>query len=135
MLKGEAEWSPRGMTKGTSELGKKGEKIARKYLRRQGYRIRALNYSCPSGEIDIIAQDGKTISFVEVRTLSSGKYGPPFETLTFRKRRNATRTALHYLHRFNLADRDWRFDFVGIVLPENSAPEIELVKDAFRPAR
>jgi len=122
-------------TKETSDLGRRGEKIARKFLRRQGYRIRALNYSCPYGEIDIIAQDGKTIAFVEVRTLSSEKYGPPFETVRYHKRRRATRVARHYLHRFRLADRDWRFDFVGIVLDEKGSPEIELIKDAFPPTR
>ena len=119
------------MTKETDDLGRKGEKLARKFLRRQGYRIRALNYSCPQGEIDIIAQDRKTIAFVEVRTLSSGKYGPPLETVRHGKRRHATQAALHYLYRYKLQDQDWRFDVVGIVLPEDGPPEIELVKDAF----
>lgn len=123
------------MTKGTDELGKKGEKIARKFLRRQGYRIRALNYSCREGEIDIIAQDGRTIAFVEVRTLSSGRHGPPFGTVRQKKRRHATRAARHYLHKYHLADRDWRFDFVGIVFAEKGSPEIELIKDAFAPTR
>ena len=121
------------MAKKTGELGKKGEKIARKFLRRQGYRIRALNYSCPYGEIDIIAQDRRTIAFVEVRTLSSGKYGLPYETLKYKKRYNLTRAARHYLHTYNLLDFDWRFDFVGIILPEEGPPEIELVRDAFPP--
>lgn len=123
------------MTTRTDELGKKGEKIARKFLRRQGYRIRAMNYRCPYGEIDIIAQQRNTICFVEVRTLSSGKYGPPFETLTHRKKRHLCRAARHYLHKYNLMDRDWRFDFVGIILAEKCPPEIELVKDAFPPTR
>lgn len=119
------------MTKETDDLGKKGEKLARNFLQRQGYRIRALNYSCPQGEIDIIAQDRKTIAFVEVRTLSSGKYGPPFETVRYGKRCHATRAALHYLYRYKLQDRDWRFDVVGIILPEKGHAEIELIKDAF----
>jgi len=123
------------MTSQRSELGKKGEKIARNFLRRQGYRIRAMNYRCPYGEIDIIAQQRSTICFVEVRTLSSGKYGPPFETLTHTKRRRLTRAARHYLYRYKLTERDWRFDFVGIILAEKGPPEIELVKDAFPPTR
>ncbi len=123
------------MTRETEEIGKKGEKIARRFLRRQGYRMRALNYSCSHGEIDIIAQDGKTIAFVEVRTLSSERHGPPFGTLRYAKRRRATRAARHYLHRYNLADRDWRFDFVGIILPDKGPPEIELIQDAFPPTR
>ncbi len=123
------------MASQTDELGKKGEKIARKFLRRQGYRIRAMNYRCPYGEIDIIAQQGNTISFVEVRTLSSGGYGPPFETLSYNKRRCATRTARNYLYKYNLMDRDWRFDFVGILLAEKGPPEIELIQDAFPPTR
>ena len=123
------------MTIETDALGKKGEKFARKFLRRRGYRMRALNYSCPYGEIDIIAQDGKTIAFVEVRTLSSGEYGPPFETVRHAKRRRATRAAHHYLYKYNLTDRDWRFDFVGIVFQERGSPEIELIKDAFPPTR
>ncbi len=123
------------MARETDDLGKKGEKIARNFLRRQGYRMRAINYSCPHGEIDIIAQDRKTIAFVEVRTLSSGKYGSPFEALSREKRRHVTRAARHYLHRYRLEDQDWRFDFVGIILPENGPPEIELIKDAFPPRR
>jgi len=123
------------MTKDTDGLGKKGEKFARKFLRRQGYRIRAINYSCPGGEIDIIAQDRGTIAFVEVRTLSSTKYGSPYETVRYKKRRHATRAAHHYLHRYRLQDHDWRFDFVGIILPEKGPPEIELIKDAFAPVR
>ncbi len=123
------------MIRDTDELGKKGEKTARKFLRRQGYRIRAMNYSCPYGEIDIIAQDRKTIAFVEVRALSSGRHGPPWETMSYRKRRNVTRAARHYLHKYNLMVHDWRFDFVGIVFPEKGPPEIELIKDAFPPTR
>lgn len=123
------------MTRERDDLGKKGETLARKFLRRRGYRIRALNYSCPRGEIDIIAQDRKSIAFVEVRTLSSAKYGPPFETVRYVKRRRATRAALHYLHRYRLQEMDWRFDFVGIILPEKGPPEIELIKDAFPPVR
>jgi putative endonuclease len=119
----------------SDELGKRGEKIARKFLRRKGYRIRAMNYRCPNGEIDIIAQRGKTIRFVEVRTISSEKYGPPFGTMTYEKRRRATRAAVEYLHRFKLADRDWEFDFVGIVLGAEGPPEIELIEDAFPPTR
>jgi len=123
------------MTKETKDLGKKGEKIARNFLRRQGYRIRAINYSCPGGEIDIIAQDRKTIAFVEVRTLSSGKHGPPIETLSYEKKLHARRAAQYYLHRYKLLDHDWRFDFVGIIVPEKGPPEIDLIKDAFRSER
>jgi putative endonuclease len=123
------------MTRETEEVGKKGEKIARRFLRRQGYRMRALNYSCPYGEIDLIAQDGKTITFVEVRTLSSERHGPPFATVRYAKRRRATRAAHHYLYKYNLAHHDWRFDFVGIILPEKGPPEIELIRDAFPPTR
>jgi len=125
----------RSMSKGTDQLGKRGEKIARKFLRRRGYRIRALNYSCPYGEIDIIAQDGKTIAFVEVRTLSSGKHGPPFDSVGREKRRRVTRAARDYLHKYKLAAHDWRFDFVGIILAEKGSPEVELIKDAFPPTR
>jgi putative endonuclease len=123
------------MTIETDALGKKGENNARRFLRRQGYRIRALNYSCPYGEIDIIAQDGKTIAFVEVRTLSSERHGPPFGTVRYAKRRRATRAARHYLYKYNLADRDWRFDFIGVIVGEEGAPQVELIKDAFPPAR
>jgi putative endonuclease len=124
-----------GVAEQTNQLGRKGEKLARKFLRRQGYRIRAINYSCREGEIDIVAQDKKTIVFVEVRTLSSGRYGLPYETVTYKKRRHLTRTAHHYLHRYKLLDYDWRFDFVGIILSEDGPPEIELIKDAFAPVR
>jgi len=123
-------------TEGKKKLGIAGEKLAQKYLRRKRFRIRALNYQCPHGEIDIIAQDKNTIVFVEVRTRSTDKYGSPFDLLGEEKKHHLTRAAKHYLGRFHLDHHDWRFDFVGVITGgKGKNTKFEHIEDAFPPRR
>ncbi|HDH53078.1 MAG TPA: YraN family protein, partial [Nitrospirae bacterium] len=68
-------------------LGQKGEELAVKYLRKKGYKIIKQNYKTKIGEIDIIANDGGTLVFVEVKTRESIAYGMPFEAVNSYKRR------------------------------------------------
>lgn len=67
-------------------LGRKGEKLTEKYLKKRGYRILKRNYRTPFGEADIIATDGDTVAFVEVKTRTSDSYGRPSEAVTQQKR-------------------------------------------------
>ena len=113
-------------------FGDRGERAAANYLKRQGYRIVSRNYSTPWGEIDIVALDGTTIVFVEVKTRQSIAAGHPFEAVTHEKQSKLTRMALVYLKKYKLLEHPARFDVVSIVWPEASRqPEITHFRNAF----
>jgi len=101
-------------------------------LRKRGYKILKRNYAGKSGEIDIVAYDKGTISFVEVKTRLSENYGPPELSVTREKRKRIIRTALNYLAINHIDDIDFRFDVVSILFKEDdNKPDIELFKSAF----
>ena len=114
------------------ELCKKGEALAGTFLKKRGYKILKRNYVSKYGEIDIVAYDKSTISFVEVKTRQSENYGPPELAVTKEKRRRIIRTALHYLVINHIEETDCRFDVVSILFKENdNKPNIELIESAF----
>ena len=114
------------------ELCKKGETLAGKLLKKRGYKILKRNYVSKYGEIDIVAYDKGTISFVEVKTRQSENYGPPELAVTKEKRKRIIRTALNYLVKNHIEDIDYRFDVVSILFKENdNKPDIELFESAF----
>jgi putative endonuclease len=115
-------------------LGTRGERIAASYLKRQGCRIITRNYTCPVGEIDLVALHDDTIVFVEVKTRSSDEAADPEIAVGHRKRRRLTRAAKHYLVRKAAEDAPCRFDVIAIVLPQSGDPQIEHFVDAFEPA-
>ena len=79
------------------ELGRFGEELACRYLQQHGYRIRNRNFRCRCGEIDIIAEHGAVLCFVEVKTRTSGRFGRPAEAVTEAKRRKIYRCAEYYM--------------------------------------
>ena len=111
------------------KLGEKGEGLAAKFLRNQGYKILEQNYKTRIGEIDIIAMDGEKLVFVEVKTRESLHYGRPFESVTRSKRRKISNVAILYLKRLKIIP-PCRFDVVSIY-HDQGRPEFELIKDAF----
>lgn len=111
-------------------LGIKGENLATKFLKKKGYRIIARNYKTPIGEIDIIAQDGNTIVFVEVKTRADELFGHPFEAVNKRKRKKLKDLALLYLKRQG-KEYPLRFDILSILYRDDGKKEIEHIKDAF----
>jgi len=114
------------------ELCKKGETLAGKLLKKRGYKILKRNYVSKYGEIDIVAYDKGTISFVEVKTRRSENYGPPELAVTGEKRKRIIRAALNYLVINHIEDIDCRFDVVSILFKENNnKPDIELFESAF----
>jgi len=114
------------------ELGDLGERLAVKFLRRGGYGILARKYRCKFGEIDIVAKDRNTLVFVEVRSRTDPGYGHPYESIDYRKREHIKRVAVEFLKRFDLFDRDCRFDCVSVLFDDNlKLKQIELIKDAF----
>ncbi len=109
-------------------LGNNQEEAAVAYLKEAGYQIIARNYQIRGGEIDIIAQDGETLCFVEVRSRRSTNLGHPLESVTRSKQMHLIRAARHYLMAHPGLDCPMRFDVIGIVLNPYS---ITLVKNAF----
>lgn len=115
-------------------FGDRGERAAVKFLKRQGFRIVKRNYATPWGEIDIIALDGTTIVFVEVKTRSSLIAGRPEEAVTLDKQKTLTRMALAYLKKYRLLEHSARFDVIAVLWPDEShAPEIRHLRNAFEP--
>jgi putative endonuclease len=115
-------------------FGNRGETAAARFLRQQGYRIVRRNYATPWGEIDLIALDGATIVFVEVKTRTSLNTGQPEEAVTLEKQKKLTRMALTYLKKHKLLEHSARFDVIAIVWPDESRePEIRHLRNAFEP--
>lgn len=80
-----------------SQRGRHAENVAAAFLQQQGLELVARNYRCRFGEIDLIARDGKTLVFVEVRMRSSNSFGGAAASITAAKRGKLTRAARHYL--------------------------------------
>jgi putative endonuclease len=112
------------------ELGKKGEELALRFLKKRGYRIIEKNYVCKMGEMDIIAKEKDTLVFIEVKTRTSMAFGPPQLAVTRFKQRQLSKVALYYLKEKRLENVKARFDVVAILLVQKGE-EIELIRDAF----
>ena len=111
-------------------LGGRGENVAAKYLRNQGYKILERNFKCVVGEIDIIARDGKTLVFVEVKTRAYDDPTPE-DQVNEPKRHQLTKAAKFYLTRYGIPQPPARFDVVAIVWPQGRDPQIRHTPDAF----
>lgn len=114
--------------------GKKGEELAALYLERQGYQILKRNYRLPQGEIDLVAREGNTLAFIEVRTKSTDFYGTPAESISERKKRRLRQLAAQFLAREGAGReiRAFRFDVVAISFgASGEVREITLLKNAF----
>ena len=113
-------------------LGLRGEKAAARYLKRQGYIIVGHGERDRIGEIDLVAVDGKTIVFVEVKTRTAHDLGHPAEAVDRDKQRQLTRVALSYLRRHDLLEYRARFDVIAIIWPsDQKQPTIEHIQNAF----
>jgi putative endonuclease len=111
-------------------LGRRGEEIAARHLRRCGYRILERNYRAAGAEIDLVAADRETFVFVEVKTRSSAAFGTLAEAVDERKAARIHRAAGIYLRHIHAAERPTRFDIVAIIGAGRTS-RLELLKDAF----
>jgi len=113
--------------------GASGEAAAARHLERLGYKALHRNWRCRTGEIDIVAEDGDTLVFVEVRTRRRiGTFGTPLESVDARKIRQVRDTALAYLHLNGKHGSAVRFDVIAVTLGDNGeAAELRHVKMAF----
>jgi putative endonuclease len=124
------------MTLPNKKLGAKGEEIAVSYLKRRGYRILERNYRIKLGEIDIIAEQGADLVFIEVKTRSDTLFGSPFDSVTVTKQRQLSKVALEYMSKQSCHNRPARFDVVGVHLKaanevQLQEAKIELMQNAF----
>jgi len=110
-------------------LGDRGEKLAAGFLKKSGLKILKRNYTSPTGEIDIIARDGDTVVFVEVKTRTDDQFGPPEQAVGGRKQQKIRTAALHYLQGLKEQPAA-RFDIVSIYV-RGDKEEVEHIKDAF----
>jgi putative endonuclease len=120
-------------------LGNLGEAYAAAYLEQRGYRLVAANFTLPVGrnlrgavvnaELDIVAYEGETLCFVEVKTRTSDSFAPPEVNVDRRKRRQVARAARAYRRIFELDDQSYRYDVVTVVLAPGATPQINLIRN------
>jgi putative endonuclease len=117
-------------------LGQRGERAAAKFLKRRGYKILAVGDRLKHrDELDIVAADGRTVVFVEVKTRTSQTQGHPAEAVDAAKQRRLTKLAVTFLKRHALLDYSARFDVIAVTWPENARkPRIEHIENAFEAA-
>lgn len=111
-------------------IGRRGERLACRYLRRRGYALLCRNYAANRHEIDLVMEEPgtDTVVFVEVKTRSRTDYGLPAEAVTAEKRRFLRLAAQSFLIRYGLTDRPARFDVVEVFWPSR---QISHISDAF----
>jgi putative endonuclease len=115
-------------------LGRRGEDAAARHLARLGYVIVARSHRDNIGEIDLVAVDGRTVVFVEVKTRTSHDAGHPADAVDMAKQRRLTRLALSYMKRHDLLECSARFDVVAVTWPVGRGrPTIEHYRNAFEP--
>ena len=95
--------------------GRKGERIACRFLLKQGFDILARRYRSRSGELDIIAYEGDTLVFIEVKTRSSAEFGEPWEFVDWQKQQILRRTAEDFIADHDLGQFAYRFDIVSVL--------------------
>lgn len=115
----------------TRAQGRLGEDEAARWLVRRGYRIVERNFTCKAGEIDVVAEDGDTLCFVEVKARANRTFGRAIEAISAQKQRRIARAASWYLTQ-HPTDRPCRFDVLAMDLDPEEGWRFELVRDAFR---
>jgi putative endonuclease len=118
------------MTFARLELGKTGEDLACRELERRGYAILARRWRQRAGEIDIVARDGDTLVFVEVKARDGRRFGAPAEAVSPFKQRRIAQLAVQYLTRNRVAACRCRFDVVSVDV-DAGRPVVEVFQNAF----
>jgi putative endonuclease len=113
-------------------LGRRGEAWALGHLEALGFRILETNYRCPLGEIDVVAERGGALVFVEVKTRQSHRYGRPEEAVGFAKQRRLTRLAQWYRKERGRADASASFAVLAVTWSAGGRPEARLIENAFQ---
>lgn len=115
-----------------SATGSRGEQLAADYLDRAGLTVLERNFRCRAGEIDLVAQDGNELVFVEVRTRVGSAFGTPEESVTLRKQRKMAECAYAYLAQHSVSNRPWRVDVIAIQLERGVVKRLDHYKHALQ---
>ncbi|MBW1704393.1 MAG: YraN family protein [Deltaproteobacteria bacterium] len=121
------------MTKERLSLGRFGEDLAFKEIKDLGYKRIIRNYRCPLGEVDLIAKDGDTLVFIEVKTRKGRSLAYAKEAVNDKKRRQLSKVALFYMKSNNLNEVRARFDVVAVSLAGGDQ-QVEVIRNAFESA-
>ena len=125
------------------DLGRRGEEFAAAYLLQSGFQIVAANFEIPVGrnragalvdvEVDLVAYEGETLCFIEVKSRGSDWFAPPQVNVDRRKQRQIARAARAYRRMFGLVDAPYRYDVITVVFPAEEkpgqSPEIRLLRN------
>lgn len=112
-------------------LGQRGEEIAVAHLQGQGYSILDRNWRCSAGELDIVAREGETLAFVEVRTRRGNRFGSAEESITPAKQAKLVELAQTYLQEHSLRDQAWRIDVVAVEMDRRGeVKRLNLIRNA-----
>jgi putative endonuclease len=122
------------MNKSKELLGRWGEKRCEKFLKRKGLKTLTRNFSCKSGEIDLVMVDSDgTLVFVEVKTRANEDFSPSESAVTLAKKTRMLRTVRYFLAANDIEDRPFRFDVVTIVLDDKGHSDVRHYENAFVP--
>lgn len=114
------------------EVGALGEKVAAVYLKSLGFKILYSNYRGPKGgELDLVAREGESLVFIEVKTRRKKGKGRPLDAVNLEKQALIERGAQAWLKLLGRRDMVWRFDVVEVILEEGKYPDLTLVREAF----
>ena len=112
-------------------LGRRGEEIAVAHLQAQGYSILDRNWRCSAGELDVVAREGETLAFVEVRTRRGNRFGSAEESITPAKQAKLVELAQTYLQEHSLRDQAWRIDVVAVEMDrQGEVKRLNLIRNA-----
>jgi putative endonuclease len=112
-------------------MGRKGERLACRFLMKQGFDIIARRFQARRGEIDLIAFEGDILAFIEVKTRASRVFGEPWEFVDWVKQQSLQQAADEFAARFDMGRYTYRFDVVAVVAPGTRHQEIALFRNAF----
>lgn len=115
------------------EIGNFGEDLAAKWLHKQGRRVLYRNFSGPKGgEVDIVCRHGDSLTFVEVKTRTSERFGRPADAVNAEKQRLIQRGATEWLRMLSRPVLTFRFDIVEVILNEGEPPVVRIIENAFQ---
>lgn len=126
-----ARWRQERRLPAHLQIGRLGERAARKHLRRQGFKFLTANFRTERGEIDLVFRDRDCLVFVEVKTRSSEEWGRPAAAVNAERRRRLTRAGLDYLRLLRNPQVKVRFDIVEVLIEDGAVGEIRYLPNSF----
>lgn len=118
------------MTRATQALGLLGERVAERWLARKGWRVLQRRYRSGHRDIDLVAEQGGLVAFVEVKTRRGSAFGGPVEAVNWRKRMELSRSARTWIDRHGRSGEGYRFDVVGVLM-DGERVRVRHVENAF----